>query len=260
MEQDDQTGVIYEILPRENYIVRESPRKKYTKHILAANLDQAFLLATVRNPNIKLGFMDRFLVACEAYHVPAVILFNKTDLLKEKDKIKLVEVEKAYALAGYPIISISALTGENVALVKEKMKDKITLVAGHSGVGKTTFINRISPTLNLKTAQLSNYSGKGQHTTTFATMYPLPFGGFIVDTPGIKELTIMDIEPSEVSHYFPEMRSRLQQCQFNNCLHINEPGCAVKDALDRGEIAISRYLNYLTIVDEINKKNPWEYT
>lgn len=258
-EENAETGVINDIHQRENYLVRESPRKRFTRHILAANLDQAFIITTIKNPNFKQGFTDRFLVICEAYHVKPIIIINKVDLLREKDLPKLAQVMALYESIGYKVIQTSAVEGTNLQQVKDLMKDKVSLLSGHSGVGKSTFANAIFPELNLKTSTISNYSGKGVHTTTFATMYELPFGGFLIDTPGIKELSIMDLEPEELAHYFPEMRNRMNDCQFSNCLHINEPGCAVKAAMVNGEIAQTRYMTYLTIYDELQQQNRWDY-
>ena len=259
-ENDPSSGVIVEVLDRKNYLVRESPRKKYSRHILAANLDQAMLVTTIKQPNLKIGFIDRFLISCEAYHVPPVLIFNKVDLLqKEKDKNLLEETVQLYESIGYKAIKSSAETMEGTEEVKELLKDKVTLIAGHSGVGKSTLVNAIAPGLDLKTAAISGYTGKGTHTTTFATMYELPFDGWIIDSPGIKELSLLDLEPEEVSHYLPEMRQRLQECQFNNCMHMNEPGCAIKAAVDSGEVPISRYYNYLGIVDDIQQRDHWEY-
>ena len=259
-EKDQDSGIIQDVLERENYLVRESPRKKYSRHILAANLDQAMLVVTVRQPNLKVGFIDRFLISCEAYHVPPVLVFNKIDLLqKEKDKKQLEQTVQLYKSIGYPVIECSAATGENVEQVRELLKEKVTFISGQSGVGKSSLVNAIAPELDLKTAEISGFTGKGIHTTTFATMFPLPFGGWIIDSPGIKELSLLDLEPEEVSHYLPEMRELLQQCQFNNCMHMNEPGCAIKAAVDAGEIPISRFYNYLQIVDEIQQRDHWEY-
>lgn len=250
-------GVITEILPRDNYLVRASPRKKHGQHILAANLDQAVLIITLRQPKLKRGFIDRFLVGCEAYHVPAVLLCNKKDLWEEEDYETWELLQYTYKPLGYGLLAVSAETGEGLDDLQGLVKDKVSLMAGHSGVGKSTVIMRLNPDLDLKIAPLSGYSGKGQHTTTFANMYPLPQGGYIIDTPGIKELSVVDIEAEELAHYFPEMRDRMEHCRFNNCLHLDEPGCAVVKALEAGEIDPYRYENYVYILTEIREQKPW---
>jgi len=191
------------------------------------------------------------MVTAGAYHIPAILILNKMDLYEEKELNIANEWEKIYSAAGYKVIQTSAIKNLHLTDVKEIMTNKITLIAGHSGVGKSTLINAIVPEMNLRVGELSGYHEKGKHTTTFAEMFELPFGGFIIDTPGIKEFGILDIEESEVSHYFPEMEKLLHDCRFNNCLHINEPGCAVKDALEKGEVAMSRYENYLSIIHEL---------
>jgi ribosome biogenesis GTPase len=250
-------GVINEILPRDNYLVRASPRKKHGQHILAANLNQAVLIITLRQPKLKRGFIDRFLVGCEAYHVPAVLLCNKKDLWKEEDRETWELLQYTYKPLGYKLLAVSAETGEGLDDLNRLVKDKVSLMAGHSGVGKSTVIMRLNPDLDLKIAPLSGYSGKGQHTTTFANMHPLPEGGYIIDTPGIKELSVVDIEAEELAHYFPEMRDRMEHCRFNNCLHLDEPGCAVLEALEAGEIDPIRYENYFYILTEIREQKPW---
>jgi len=251
IEMEEGDSVIAEVLPRENYIIRQSSRHRTAEHIIACNLDQAILMATISQPRTSSGFMDRFLVTATAYHIPAVIVFNKLDLYNEKALSVLNEMKKIYTNAGYRILVTSAETNAGVAELKEVMTNKTSLLAGHSGVGKSTLINKIVPEMNLKVGELSGYHEKGKHTTTFAEMFELPFGGFIIDTPGIKEFGILDFEESEVSHYLPEMEKRLHDCRFNNCLHINEPGCAVKEAVEQGEIPISRYENYLSIIHEL---------
>ena len=241
-------AVVAEILPRRNYISRQSPKHQQHRSIIAANIDQAFLVATIASPRTSSGFIDRFLVTAEAYHIPAHLIFNKQDILTEKDNAKQDEFIEIYGQAGYPMHLVSALNVQNIESLKALMKDKVTLVAGHSGVGKSTLINAIQPNLGLRTAEISQKHAKGTHTTTFAEMFELPFGGYIIDTPGIKEFGILDLEPEEVSHYFPEMRDRLQGCQFNNCLHTDEKKCAIKTAVQAGEISIERYTNYLNIL------------
>ena len=251
---NEQTVIITKIHDRKNYINRQSPRVKSQQHIVAANIDQSLLIATVREPRTSQGFIDRFLVACEMYHVPAIILFNKVDLYKEKDLTKFKKLKEVYNTIGYKVTGISLKQDENIKDIKILLKDKITLISGHSGVGKSTFINTIIPHVQIKTQDISGWSGKGQHTTTFAEMYELPFEGKIIDTPGMKEFGLVDIERQEVSGYFPEMKERLNNCQFNNCLHINEPGCAIKQAVIDGEIDEDRYVSYFNIVDSIPER------
>ncbi|MEO5675080.1 MAG: ribosome small subunit-dependent GTPase A [Chitinophagales bacterium] len=251
IDKDESDYVIREILPRDNYIIRQSSRNRTAEHILACNLDQAIVIATIAQPRTSTGFIDRFLVTATAYHIPSIIILNKTDVYNEKEKQRAAEWKRTYTAAGYQLIYTSAVTSENIDAVKELMKDKTSLLAGHSGVGKSTLINKIVPELDLKTVEIAKWNEKGKHTTTFAEMFALPFGGFIIDTPGIKEFGILDIEEPEVSHYFPEMEQRLHDCRFHNCLHINEPGCAVKEAVEKNEIAMSRYENYLSIIHEL---------
>ncbi len=250
----EMTAIISSIHDRNNYINRQSPRHKHQHHIVAANLDQAMLIATLKEPRTSQGFIDRFLVASEMYHVPAVIVFNKSDLYKDKEMRKFEQWKQMYEEVGYKVLLVSAEKKEGIGLLQELLKDKTTLISGHSGVGKSSLLNVIFPEMNLKTSEISGWSGKGQHTTTFAEMYDLPFGGRIIDTPGMREFGLVDIEKQELSHYFPEMRERLNHCQFNNCLHYNEPDCAVKDAVNNGEIHEDRYVSYLGILDSLETK------
>lgn len=245
------TVIITKIHDRKNHINRQSPRIKSQQHIVAANIDQSLLIATIKEPRTSPGFIDRFLVACEMYHVPAIILFNKIDLYKEKEKAKFEKLKEVYENIGYKVAAVSLKEDQNLDGIKELLKDKVTLISGHSGVGKSTFINAILPHARIKTQDVSGWSGKGQHTTTFAEMFELPFGGKIIDTPGMKEFGLVDIERQELSGYFPEMRERLNDCQFNNCLHINEPGCAIKQAVIDGEIDEDRYVSYYNILESI---------
>ncbi len=254
MEEGVGTGIIKKVVPRSNYIIRQSSRNRTAEHILAANLDQAMLMATLSQPRTSTGFIDRFVVTATAYHIPTTIVFNKADIYSEEEQKELEKLSALYEKAGYSVILTSAEKEFHVDDVKEILRNKITLVAGHSGVGKSTLINKIYPGLNLKTGEISNYHGKGTHTTTFAEMFELPFGGFIIDTPGIKEFGILDFKVEEVSHYFPEMEKVLHDCQFNNCLHINEPKCAVKEAVKHDEISESRYINYRNIIEEIKSE------
>ena len=251
----DNSAIIDEIHQRHNYINRQSPRHKYQHHIVAANLDQSMLVATLKEPKTSQGFIDRFLVASEMYHVSPFIVFNKSDLYKAKEMTKYEQWKAMYEAVNYKVFLVSVEKKEGVEEVMELLKDKTTLISGHSGVGKSSFLNVVFPDINLKTQDISGWSGKGQHTTTFAEMYDLPFGGRIIDTPGMREFGLVDIEKQEVSHYFPEMRDRLNNCQFNNCLHFNEPGCAIKDAVNREEINEDRYVSYLSIMESIEQKS-----
>jgi ribosome biogenesis GTPase len=253
-EEGEDSVVITKIHDRKNYITRQSPHHKFKHHIVAANLDQSILLATLKDPKTSMGFIDRFLVASEAYHVPAIIVFNKTDLHRAKEQESFEKIKSIYEKIGYPVYAMSLSTNEGVEKVKELLKDKITLLSGHSGVGKSSFINTIFPDNAIKTQEVSGWSGKGLHTTTFAEMFDLPFGGRIIDTPGMREFAMMDIEPQELSHYFPEMKALIHDCKFNNCMHIEEPGCAVKPAVEENKISPERYISYLNILGTIENK------
>lgn len=250
----ESTLTITAVEPRRNYITRTSPHNKNQHHIIAANLDQSLLFATLKDPKTSTGFIDRFLITSEAYHIPSIIVFNKTDLYKKKEQEKFTEVKEMYESVGYKVMGMSIEKNEGVDEVKALLKDKTTLLSGHSGVGKSTFINTIFPELELRTQGVSGWSGKGLHTTTFAEMFDLDGGGRVIDTPGIRELGLVDISKQELSHYFPEMRSIINDCQFNNCLHMNEPGCAVKAAVEAGNIHLERYVSYCNILDKIEEK------
>jgi len=247
MEPDQETGVIINLHPRKNYIIRKSINLSKQGQIIAANLDQALLVVTLASPRTSLGFIDRFLVTAEAYSIPAKLVFNKLDLFSDEGLEILADYKEIYENIGYPCYEVSAVDGTNIEQVKKLLKDKVTLFSGHSGVGKSSLINTLLPDLDLRTNQVSDWSDKGMHTTTFAEMFELPEGGFIIDTPGIRELGVIDIEKQELSHFFPEMRDRMHDCRFHNCRHINEPGCAVLKALENGEIELSRYESYLSI-------------
>lgn len=247
--------VITGILQRTNYITRQSPHNKKQHHIVAANLDQSLLFATLKDPKTSQGFIDRFLIASEAYHVRAIIVFNKSDLLGDKEISAFEEIKRVYESIGYIVLAMSVVNNTGVEDVKDLLKDKNTLLTGHSGVGKSSFINVIFPDLGLKTQDVSGWSGKGLHTTTFAEMFDLPFGGKIIDTPGLREFGLMDISRQELSHFFPEMRAMINECRFNNCMHIEEPGCAVKPAVDEGRIAMSRYISYRNIFESLSGKS-----
>ena len=246
--------VITNINARKNYITRQSPHNKYQHHIIASNLDQSLLFATLKDPKTSQGFIDRFLVASEAYHVPAIIVFNKSDLYKKKELDKFDDLKFIYERNGYKVLLMSLTQHTGVDEVKDVLKNKITLLSGHSGVGKSSFINIVFPELLLKTQDVSDWSGKGLHTTTFAEMFDLPVSGKIIDTPGLREFALMDIEKNELSHYFPEMKALVNECRFNNCMHIDEPGCAVKQAIEEGKISADRYVSYLNILGTIDTK------
>ena len=253
--ESERSVVITEIKERDNYIARVSPHNKNQHHIVGANLDQTLLFATLRNPKTSSGFIDRFLISAEAFHVPAILVFNKIDIYRKKE-IDLLETYTAlYNKIGYKVMLISMETEQGLRDLKYLLKDKTTLISGHSGVGKSTFINAVHPEVSLKTGEVSGWSGKGMHTTTFSEMIDLPFGGRVIDTPGIREFGVLDISRQELSHYFPEMRARLHDCKFNNCLHIDEPGCAVTEAVFNGEIAEERYISYCKILDTISGKS-----
>lgn len=246
---------ITEIEDRKNYITRTSPANKHKHHIIASNIDQSLLFATLKDPKTSQGFIDRFLITSEAYQIPSILVFNKSDLYKEKELEKFAEVKSIYEAIGYKVMGMSIEKNTGVEEVKNLLKNKSTLLSGHSGVGKSSFINIIFPELQLKTQDVSGWSGKGLHTTTFAEMFNLSFGGRIIDTPGIRELGLVDIPKQELSHYFPEMRVLINDCQFNNCMHINEPGCAVKKAVQADVIHIDRYISYCNILDKIEEKS-----
>jgi ribosome biogenesis GTPase len=249
------TGVIDHIEPRRNYIIRKSVHKSEHAHIVAANLDQALLVVTLASPATSFGFIDRFLVTAEAYSIPATLIFNKIDLYDEDLLDYLSQVQKMYERTGYPTLRCSAETGEGVPEVAALLDGKTTLLSGHSGVGKSTLINALVPDLDLKTAEISEYSDKGRHTTTFAEMLEVRVGTYLIDTPGIKELGLVDMKRDELAHYFPELRALLNQCRYHNCRHIEEPGCAVREAVDKGKIALPRYDSYLSMLaDDDNRR------
>lgn len=248
-KKDDDIGTITNIEKRKNYIIRKSINLSKQTHILAANIDQAFLIVTLTQPKISTGFIDRFLVTAEAYGIPVNIVFNKVDLYSKAEEKEVEKLFDIYKKIGYNCFSISALRKEDAVQLKSLMKDQTNLVAGHSGVGKSTLINAIDESLDLKVNIISEAHHKGKHTTTFAEMFPLKGGGFVIDSPGIKELGLVDMDKYEVAHYFPEMRELLNQCKFNNCLHINEPKCAVIESVNNRSIAETRYYSYLSIVN-----------
>jgi ribosome biogenesis GTPase len=243
-------AVITEILPRDNYMIRKATRLSKASHIIAANLDMAFLIVTLAAPRTSLGFIDRFLVTAGAYHIPATLIFNKIDLLSPDEQKELARLKTIYSDIGYPCYETSATQQQGIEPLREVLQGKVTLFSGHSGVGKSALINVIDPSLALKTGVISDYHQKGMHTTTFAEMVPLSFGGYIVDTPGIKEFGMIDLEKEEVSHYFPEMVTLIHNCNFHNCTHVHEPECAVKEAVAANKISSSRYHNYCSILND----------
>ncbi len=255
---EGELGVIQTILPRRNYMLRKAISHARRVHILCANIDQAVLLFTVDHPVTSTGFANRFLLITEAYDIPALILINKIDLLASAEqKARLAEIEDIYTRAGFPVTSLSAIEPGAQATVEALLAGKRSFIGGHSGAGKSTLINLIDPQLDLKTAEISSSSNKGQHATTYAEMYPLAVGGAIIDSPGIKEFGLAGFTSHEISHFFPEMRALLPNCRFHNCLHRNEPGCAVKAGLETGAVHASRYDSYLRMLEEIEAENPY---
>ncbi len=255
------TGVIHNIRERKNYIVRKSVKLSKQTHIIAANIDQVFLLITINNPPTFTSFIDRFLVTAEAYSIKTVLLFNKIDTYDDDTLLEVKYLAALYRKIGYDCIGVSAKTGKNIDKVKQLMKDKVSMFAGHSGVGKSTLINTIEPNLDLKTKEISSQHSQGQHTTTFAEMFDLSFGAKIIDTPGIKGFGVVDMDKEEVGDYFPEFFKLKQDCKFHNCLHVKEPKCAVKKALEDDAIAYSRYKSYLQIIegeDEHYRTDIWD--
>ncbi len=250
----EESAIINEICERKNYVARISPHNKHQHHIIASNIDQSLLFVTLKEPRTSQGFMDRFLVSCEAFHVPAIIIFNKADLYKKKELEKFERLKEIYEAIGYTVLLCSVTKEQGLEEVKAMMHNKVSLLSGHSGVGKSTFINALFPEFKLRTQEVSGWSGKGLHTTTFAEMFDLPGGGQIIDTPGIRELGIVDVSKEELAHYFPEMRDRIQNCQFNNCMHIEEPNCGIKQAVIDGIISEERYISYRTILDTMGEE------
>ncbi|GAA4314820.1 ribosome small subunit-dependent GTPase A [Nibribacter koreensis] len=250
LEGNEGHGVITEIAVRRNYIIRKSTHKAHHAHIVASNLDQAFLVVTLASPRTSFGFIDRFLVTAEAYQIPTTLLFNKSDLYDKDAQAYLKQVMALYSQIGYPGISCSAHSGEGIEEIKGLLKDKTTLLSGHSGVGKSTLINVLVPDLDLKTTEISAFSDKGVHTTTFAEMFEVEPGTYLIDTPGIKELGVVEMKREEIGLYFPEIRDMRSQCKYHNCLHLNEPGCAVQAAVKAGKIALPRYESYLSLLQD----------
>ena len=250
----EEEGVIHRIMPRDNYIIRRATKLSREAHIIAANLDHAYLIVTLANPRTSTGFIDRFLVTATGYFISASLIFNKLDIYEQEEKRRLEELFRIYQKAGYPCYAVSALRGDHIDQVRALLKDKVNLFAGHSGSGKSALIKAIDPQLNPRIGEISEVHRKGMHTTTFAEMYELEGGGYIIDTPGIKEFGLVHFEATEIPRCFPEMDRLLPQCQYSNCTHVHEPGCAVKQALKSGEVSEIRYNSYLSILNDDSKR------
>ena len=259
LEGDDQLMAIIEIVDRKNYLVRKSTNLSKKRQVIASNIDLIFLVVTLKNPSTQIGFIDRFLVSAESFRIPVTILFNKIDLLTIEEKTKLDEIAQLYKKIGYSFYETSALSSKTIDVLKKETHGKQVLFAGNSGVGKSSLINALDPSLNLRTNEISQTHLQGKHTTTFAEMHPVKSGGFLIDSPGVKAFGLVDLEKEVISHYFPEMRDLLNSCKFHNCLHLKEPNCAVKEAVGRGEISQSRYHSYQQMMlhddDEVYRKN-----
>lgn len=257
IEENKHNAVISKLEPRKNYIIRKATNLSKQTHIIASNIDQAILVVTLAYPRTSTGFIDRFLVTAEAYGIPVIIVFNKADMFEEAGLQVVNELAAVYQKAGYKTLITSVIDKRGIEELKQLMKNKVSLISGHSGVGKSSLINAIEPSLNLRVSEISETHEKGMHTTTFAEMFPLSFGGFIIDTPGIKEFGMVDIKPEELGHFFPEIRELMLHCKYNNCLHQNEPGCAVRNAVQENLFDKERYINYLNILnsEELKKKH-----
>jgi len=251
-EGTEDNGVITGIDPRSNYIIRRSINLSKSSHIIASNIDRLYIVASIMLPRTSSGFIDRLLVTAEAYHIPAALIFNKTDIYTPQANERAAELMELYSSLGYPSYAVSALEGTGLDALRRVLAGKVNLFSGHSGVGKSALINALDPLLTIKTGEISSYHSKGMHTTTFAEMHPLSFGGYLIDTPGIKEFGLVHFESQEISERFPEFRALLSGCRYNNCTHVHEPGCAVKLALDEGKINAERYHNYLGLLNDEN--------
>jgi ribosome biogenesis GTPase len=247
------TGWITSIEDRKNYIIRRSPNLSKQSHIIAANIDQAVLVATVAWPVTTTTFIDRYLASAEAYRIPVLLVFNKIDLYSKEEKARMNELISIYSKIGYLCLSTSAKENQGIEELKKALKEKNNVINGHSGVGKSTLINLIQPGLNLKTSEISEMHKTGKHTTAFSAMFKLSFGGYIIDTPGIKGFGMLEMEAWEIPHYFPEIFKISENCQYNNCSHTHEPGCAVKEAVEAGDVAASRYISYLGLLEGEDK-------
>ena len=254
IDRKTNSGIITEVLDRRNWILRKSSNLSKHSQILAANIDQVFLMITIILPETPVEFIDRFLITAEAYRVPARIIINKTDLYGEIESAKMEYLESIYKNIGYDCIRISLKELTNLEVLRDMMKGKTSLISGFSGVGKSTLLNVFNPLLNLKTAEISYYHKQGKHITTFPEMHQMPFGGFVIDTPGIRGFGVVDMERNEIYHFFREIFIKSKECRFNNCLHLDEPGCAVRSAVEKGEIAFLRYKSYLNIMDGDDRK------
>ncbi|MEY4935592.1 MAG: hypothetical protein RIS64_1951 [Bacteroidota bacterium] len=257
--EDDGNGMIRKIMPRVNYVARQSPHNRMAMHLVAANIDQAVLFTTVVAPMFKAGFIDRFLLMTEPRNIPTIIVFNKADLYDDVAMDNYLEIRNIYQKIGYTVLLVSAIHHQGLEALKAVLKDKVTLLSGQSGVGKSSVVNAMQPQLDLRTGDISDYSGKGQHTTTFAEMHPLSFGGSLIDTPGMKILGFNNLDKFDIAHNFREIFETSKQCRFGgSCLHREEPNCAVKAAVEKGEIAETRYMNYLVILGEAEEQKHWE--
>ena len=248
------TGVITEVLDRKNYILRRASNLSKQAQIIAANIDQAFIFVTIILPETPLEFIDRFLITAEAYRIPVKIIINKTDLYREAETTRMNNLIFIYSRIGYECITISVTEGTNLATIRKLMTDRITLISGNSGVGKTSLLNALDPSLDLKTEEISNYHKQGKHITTFPEMHRMPFGGFVIDTPGIRGFGVVDMDKNEIYHFFPEIFTMARECRFYNCLHLDEPGCAVRRSVEEGGIDFFRYRSYLSIMEDDNSK------
>ena len=259
LDGDDQLMAIIEIVDRKNYLVRKSTNLSKKRQVIASNIDLIFLVVTLKNPITQIGFIDRFLVSAESFRIPVTILFNKIDLLTTEEKTKLDKIAQLYKKIGYSFYETSALSSQTIDVLKKETDGKQVLFAGNSGVGKSSLINALDPSLNLRTNEISQTHLQGKHTTTFAEMHQVKSGGFLIDSPGVKAFGLVDLEKEVISHYFPEMRDLLNSCKFNNCLHLKEPNCAIKEAVSCGDISESRYLSYQQMMlhddDEVYRKN-----
>ncbi len=253
-EESNTTGVITEVLDRKNYILRKSSNLSRQSQIIAANIDQAFLMVTIKLPETPVEFIDRFLITAEAYRIPAILVFNKTDLYGAEELATMENLINIYSVIGYDCIRLSVREGTNLDLIREKMADRVSLVSGNSGVGKTSLLNALDTSLKLKTEEISDYHKQGKHVTTFPEMYRMPFGGFVIDTPGIRGFGVFNMEKNEIYHFFPEIFRESKNCRFYNCLHLDEPGCAVRQAVEKGKIDFLRYRSYLSIIEDDDSK------
>jgi ribosome biogenesis GTPase / thiamine phosphate phosphatase len=253
-EKNSNSGIITEVLDRKNYILRKSSNLSRQSQIIATNIDQVFLMITIILPETSIEFIDRFLITAEAYRVPSKIIINKTDLYRSEELGKMENLISIYTKIGYECIMLSLYKGDNLENLKHSLKDKTSLISGNSGVGKTTLLNSLNPSLNLKTEEISDYHKQGKHITTFPEMHQMPFGGFVIDTPGIRGFGVVDMDRNEIYHFFPEIFRTSKKCRFYNCLHLEEPGCAVRAAVEKGDINASRYRSYINILEDKNSK------